>query len=175
MDPITKYSKGYGFVKFSLFEESQRAISEMQGSLLRGRHIKTSQSFWKSAGGAANEGGYPGTTVPNNAPVGYSMPANTNMYYGNYYNNVPGQSYGYYNNGAYGSEQGYQNYGYSYDGSSNAYDSYGNYQQNYYNAQSKNPYAMGNSMQNNMGYSMYGNYQQNDPNYPGYNYQKFYY
>jgi RNA recognition motif-containing protein len=45
VDPITKYSKGYGFVKFSNFEESQRAISEMQGSLLRGRHIKTSQSF----------------------------------------------------------------------------------------------------------------------------------
>ncbi len=174
VDPITKYSKGYGFVKFSLFEESQRAITEMQGSLLRGRHIKTSQSFWKSAVAASNEGNnYQNTnTTPNNMPMGYTMPLSTNVYYGGYYNNAPGQGYGYYNNNTYGSEQAYPNYGYSYENSNNGYDFYGNYQQNYYNLQNKSPYVVGNNLQNNVGYSNYANYQQNDQNYSGYNYQK---
>jgi RNA recognition motif-containing protein len=48
-DPITKLSKGYGFVKFSNFEDSQRAINDMQGVILKGKPIKTSQSFWKSS------------------------------------------------------------------------------------------------------------------------------
>lgn len=47
-DPVTKASKGYGFVKFSNYEESQKAIAEMQGRPLRGRPIRTSQSFWKN-------------------------------------------------------------------------------------------------------------------------------
>ena len=50
-DPVTRICKGYGFVKFSNFEDSQRAIKEMYGALLRGRPIKTSQSYTK--GGSA--------------------------------------------------------------------------------------------------------------------------
>jgi len=48
-DPITKTSKGFGFVKFSNQEESQRSIREMQGSILRGRAIKTSQAYMKNS------------------------------------------------------------------------------------------------------------------------------
>ena len=108
VDPITKYSKGYGFVKFSNFEESQRAISEMQGSLLRGRHIKTSQSFWKSAN--QDQAGYMSSamgmgstgvaspqvqpTPPTSYPqtqVAANNPAMPN-YYMNYYNSLMGNN-----------------------------------------------------------------------------------
>lgn len=105
VDPITKYSKGYGFVKFSNFEESQRAISEMQGSLLRGRHIKTSQSFWKSANQDSN---YLSTltmgmtsgvaspqmqnTTPTNYPTTQGNSSNMSNYYMNYYNPLMGAS-----------------------------------------------------------------------------------
>ena len=41
LDPSTKMSKGYGFVKFSNYGESQKAISEMNGKYLAGRPIKT--------------------------------------------------------------------------------------------------------------------------------------
>ena len=34
-------NKGYGFVKFSNYGESQKAISEMNGKYLAGRPIKT--------------------------------------------------------------------------------------------------------------------------------------
>lgn len=50
VDPVTRQSKGYGFVKFSNYEESQSAIREMAGSLLRGRAIKTNQAHIKNAG-----------------------------------------------------------------------------------------------------------------------------
>ena len=48
MDPVTRQSKGFGFVKFSSFEDAQNAIREMQGRLLRGRAIKTSQAHIKN-------------------------------------------------------------------------------------------------------------------------------
>ena len=41
-DAITKVSKGYGFVNFSSFEDSQRAINEMAGAILKSRPLKTS-------------------------------------------------------------------------------------------------------------------------------------
>lgn len=41
--------KGYGFVKFADLAESNRALSEMNGTLFRGRHIKTNSATWKSS------------------------------------------------------------------------------------------------------------------------------
>ena len=41
IDNITKQSKGYGFVKFSDYQESVKAIEEMNGKMLYGRPIKT--------------------------------------------------------------------------------------------------------------------------------------
>jgi RNA recognition motif-containing protein len=40
LDPVTRYSKGYGFVKFSNSEDSQRAIVEMQGKCLLSKQMK---------------------------------------------------------------------------------------------------------------------------------------
>lgn len=54
MDAVTKQCKGFGFVKFSNFDESQAAIREMQGSLLRGRAIKTSTAYMKNAATDSN-------------------------------------------------------------------------------------------------------------------------
>ena len=36
-DPVTRISKGYGFIKFSSKEESERALQEMQGTMIMGR------------------------------------------------------------------------------------------------------------------------------------------
>lgn len=47
-DPITKSSKGYGFVKFSNTNESQRAITEMNGTLIKGKAIKVSPAAIRS-------------------------------------------------------------------------------------------------------------------------------
>jgi nucleolar protein 4 len=41
IDPGTKVSKGYGFVKFSDLDDSQRALKEMNGKYVYGRQIKT--------------------------------------------------------------------------------------------------------------------------------------
>ena len=40
IDPITKKSKGYGFVRFNDHNESQRAILEMNGFEICGKPIK---------------------------------------------------------------------------------------------------------------------------------------
>ena len=39
-DPVSRISKGYGFIKFSSKEDSERAMSEMQGKMILGRQIK---------------------------------------------------------------------------------------------------------------------------------------
>jgi RNA recognition motif-containing protein len=41
VDPSTKLSKGYGFVKFSNQVESQKALYEMNGKFVFGKPIKT--------------------------------------------------------------------------------------------------------------------------------------
>lgn len=41
IDPSTKISKGYGFVKFSDPKEYQKSIAEMNGKILNGKAIKT--------------------------------------------------------------------------------------------------------------------------------------
>ena len=47
VDPSTKISKGYGFVKFSDKEESEKAINEMNGKNLNGKSIKTGTASYK--------------------------------------------------------------------------------------------------------------------------------
>lgn len=39
-DPVTRESRGYGFVKFGLTEEGQRAMKEMQGKRILSKNIK---------------------------------------------------------------------------------------------------------------------------------------
>jgi RNA recognition motif-containing protein len=41
VDPSTKLSRGYGFVKFSSQAESQKALYEMNGKYILGKPIKT--------------------------------------------------------------------------------------------------------------------------------------
>ena len=47
IDPSTKISKGYGFVKFSNKEESEKAITEMNGQTLNGKSMKTGMASYK--------------------------------------------------------------------------------------------------------------------------------
>lgn len=47
VDPSTKISKGYGFVKFSDKSESEKAISEMNGKSLNGKPMKTGTASYK--------------------------------------------------------------------------------------------------------------------------------
>jgi RNA recognition motif-containing protein len=41
IDPSTKISKGYGFVKFGDPKEYQKSITEINGKILNGKAIKT--------------------------------------------------------------------------------------------------------------------------------------
>lgn len=47
IDPSTKISKGYGFVKFSNKKESEKAIIEMNGQTLNGKIMKTGTASYK--------------------------------------------------------------------------------------------------------------------------------
>jgi RNA recognition motif-containing protein len=47
VDPSTKISKGYGFVKFSDKSESEKAINEMNGKLINGKAMKTGNASYK--------------------------------------------------------------------------------------------------------------------------------
>ena len=40
VDPVTRYSKGYGFIKFGNSEEAARAIQEMNGKYLLTKAMK---------------------------------------------------------------------------------------------------------------------------------------
>ena len=44
-DPTTKISRGYGFVHFANHEESLKAITEMNGTFIKGKPAKVSSSF----------------------------------------------------------------------------------------------------------------------------------
>jgi len=70
VDPVTKNCKGFGFVKFSDNNEAQAAIREMQGSILRGRALKTSQAYTK------NQAQDTGTSSLSNMMNPYAMLAN---------------------------------------------------------------------------------------------------
>ena len=39
-DPVSRESKGYGFIKFAMQDESEKALKEMQGKPIMGRTIK---------------------------------------------------------------------------------------------------------------------------------------
>ena len=78
VDPITKKSKKYGFVRFSDFEESQRAIYEMNGKYILSRPIKLNIGFKKSAPPAVTTASSYVPTYPNygqGATSGYSYPS----------------------------------------------------------------------------------------------------
>ena len=47
IDPSTKISKGYGFVKFSDKIESEKAINEMNGKEINGKAMKTGAASYK--------------------------------------------------------------------------------------------------------------------------------
>ena len=47
IDPITKISKGYGFVIFSDEKEKEKALTEMSGSVLNGKAIRTGNASHK--------------------------------------------------------------------------------------------------------------------------------
>lgn len=47
IDLSTKISKGYGFVKFSDKSESEKAITEMNGKLIKGKAMKTGNASYK--------------------------------------------------------------------------------------------------------------------------------
>ena len=46
-DPCTKLNKGYGFVYFSKKNESEKAIKEMNGEIIKGKKIKTGIANYK--------------------------------------------------------------------------------------------------------------------------------
>ena len=47
IDPITKISRGYGFVIFSDEKEKEKALNEMSGSILNGKAIRTGNASHK--------------------------------------------------------------------------------------------------------------------------------
>lgn len=68
-DPVRKLSKGYGFVSFSNQYEANQALEEMNGSYLKGKPIKTSQSFSKNSNNNPG-GGYNPNHKHNNHHAG---------------------------------------------------------------------------------------------------------
>eukprot|EP00347_Sterkiella_histriomuscorum_P014913 403359035 len=60
VDPVTRYSKGYGFVKFGSQEESQNAMVEMQGYYLFKKPMKINQAnaIQRREGGGGGGGGH---------------------------------------------------------------------------------------------------------------------
>lgn len=49
LDPSTKMSKGYGFVKFTEKSQMEKALKEMNGKLFKGRNIRTNVAAYKRA------------------------------------------------------------------------------------------------------------------------------
>ena len=56
IDPSTKISKGYGFVKFHDKAESERAINEMNGQTIEGKAMKTGNASYKKNEKKQNSG-----------------------------------------------------------------------------------------------------------------------
>jgi RNA recognition motif-containing protein len=57
VDPVTRYSKGYGFIKFSDAEEAQRAIQEMNGKTLLTKPMKLNYAAQKKEGSTSGSSG----------------------------------------------------------------------------------------------------------------------
>ena len=64
VDPSTKVSKGYGFVKFSDQNESHRALNEMNGKLINGKPMKINTAAYKK--NQEKKSNFPGNTNNNN-------------------------------------------------------------------------------------------------------------
>lgn len=56
-DNATRISRGYGFVHFTNYEESQKAIGEMNGTLLKGKPIKVNHASSKNTTTNGSSGG----------------------------------------------------------------------------------------------------------------------
>jgi RNA recognition motif-containing protein len=52
VDPVTRQSKGYGFIKFSNSDDAQRAIQEMNGKYLLAKAMKLNYAAQKKNEGA---------------------------------------------------------------------------------------------------------------------------
>lgn len=72
VDPITKRSKKYGFVRFSNFEEQQKAIVEMNGKYILSRPIKLNVGFKKTSA-TPTQPSYAGSAY--GAPAAYGAPS----------------------------------------------------------------------------------------------------
>ena len=55
IEPSTKISKGYGFVTFSDEKEKEKALSEMNGKVLKGKAIKTGNASYTKKGRYRNK------------------------------------------------------------------------------------------------------------------------
>ena len=139
VDPLTKRSKKYGFIRFGDFEESQKAIHEMNGKYVLSRPIKLNVGFKKSnmgqqqqqqnsfQGGGGYNSNYPsyggGGGGGYSAPGGYGAPP---AYPPSGY--PPQSSYPGYNPDPYAPPSQYPSYGsypYSYPPSTTAGSGYG--------------------------------------------------
>jgi len=89
VDPITKASKGYGFVKFSDYNESQRAIAEMHGKYILSKAIKTNQAVWKKYNQETSKNSNLQKTYQNNyySKNNYYKEKNNNYHQENSYKN----------------------------------------------------------------------------------------
>ena len=57
VDRMTGQSRGFGFVEFDNAADAQRAIEEMNGTVLDGRNIKVDQAQDRRGGGGGGGGG----------------------------------------------------------------------------------------------------------------------
>lgn len=89
IDPITKKSKGYGFVKFNDSKESNQALTEMNGKVIRGKAVKVNQASFKKLSEMQNitQSLIPSSTystlVPNNSSIPIIQMKNDKMYNSN--------------------------------------------------------------------------------------------
>ena len=139
VDPSTKVSKGYGFVKFSDQNESHRALNEMNGKLINGKPMKINTAAYKKN---QEKKAFPGNTINNNinnnlmydAQALYNMQNDPNLlqqqylnqlYLNGYYYQLYAQLYSQLQNMTPEQQQqflmmlGYQNVGQSNDNNSN--------------------------------------------------------
>ena len=74
-DPVSRISKGYGFIKFGVKEESEKALQEMQGHILNGKPIKMNYASQRNR----NQGG---GQQQNQNPQNMEVPVARNNQYG---------------------------------------------------------------------------------------------
>ena len=168
VDPITKISKKYGFVKFSSSEDAQRAILEMNGKYILSRPIKLNIGFRKSVIGQPPQyptygGGFASFGQPTATPTYTQTPYPG---YPTYPYKANNQAYGYNYNSA---DPYNKNAAYSYGGGSayqypqsSYWGSYGTPPQSANYSASKYPYSAP------AGYPPTSGFPQT-PNYPSYN------